>query len=129
MTEEAEMILGRLYHPIACIVQDPESGRLPEAAELAQGGEAIIHKAKSIGWKGAKLWFRDTLRAARHQPNDPDDLGPMWEFADLKADLYMIRQGRKENKEKYRQLNKIARGEMSDDTPGEDPNARSPKIP
>ena len=44
--EEAEMILERLYHPNTCLVQDPETGCLPEAVELAQGGEAMINKAK-----------------------------------------------------------------------------------
>ena len=117
------MILERLYRPNTCLVQDPETGCLPEAAELAQGGEAMINKAKSIGWKGAKLWFRDTLRAARHQPSDPDDFGPMEEFADLKADLYLLRQERKGNKGKFRELNKIAKGDMSDDSPMTDPTA------
>ena len=104
-------------------MQDPETGCLPEAVELAQGGEAMINKAKSIGWKGSKLWLRDTLRAARHQSSDPDDLGPMKEFADLKADLYLLRQERKENKEKFRELNKVAKGDMSDDSPMTDPTA------
>ena len=81
---------------------------MPEAVELAQGGASMINKAKSIGWKGAKLWFRDTIRAARHLSNDPDDLGPMKEFDDLNADLYMLRQERKENREKFRQLSNIA---------------------
>ena len=58
-------------------------------------------QGESIGRKGAKLWFRDTLRAARHQSSDPDDLGPMEEFADLKADLYLLRQERKEIKRNF----------------------------
>ena len=111
------------------MVQDPETGCFPEAVELAQGGEAMINKAKSIGWKGAKLWFRDTLRASRHQPSGPDGLGHMEEFADLEDDLYLLRKERKENREKFRQLNNIGKGEMPDDSPEEDPNARSPKDP
>ena len=59
--EESEVILDRLYRPNTCMAQDPEEGRMAESTELAQGGSAMIEKAKSIGWKDAKLLFRDTI--------------------------------------------------------------------
>ena len=95
--EEDEMSLERLYRPNTCMVQGPETGRVAEAAELAQGGSAMIEKAKSIGREGAKLWPRGAPRAAGRNSSDPDDVAPMKEFPNLKADLYMIRQERKES--------------------------------
>ena len=123
------MISDRLYRHNTCMAPDPEEGCMDESVEFAQGGSAMIEKAKSVGRKGAKRRFRDTLRAARQNSSDPDDVGQMTEFANLKADLYMPRQERKEAMARYRELRKIARGDMSDDSLEEDPTARSTKEP
>ena len=126
--EAAGMISDRLYRHDTCMAQDPESGCVAESIELAQGGSEMAEMAKSIGWKGSKLWFRDTIRGSLRNSSDPDDLGRMEEFPNLKADLYMIRQERKGAKARYRELRNLARGDMSDDTPSEDP-AKSPNAP
>ena len=86
------MISDRLYHPNTCMAQDPETGRMEESIELAQCGSAMAEKAKSLGWKGSRLCFRDTLMAASQNSSDPDDLGPMGEFSNLKAELHIPRQ-------------------------------------
>lgn len=55
------MISDRLYRHNTCMAPDPEEGCMDESVEFAQGGSAMIEKAKSIGWKDAKLLFRDTI--------------------------------------------------------------------
>ena len=74
------------------------------------GGEEAAAKARACGFSAARRWLLDLSSAIRQPCADPEALGPLKEYAELKEDRHLLRAAMEGVRKRYVDVKEMEEG-------------------